>query len=394
MAFDPQIVPVVMFHSIGCERSGWSKAHLSEPLHLFERKIALLKSKGNRFVHWNELYEHMRGARPFREPAVMITFDDGYLDNYVYAFPVLQRYGAKATIFVNPEFVDPSSRARRAPADRAPLGFLNWEEMRVMEASGLVDIQSHALTHTWYFSDPHIVDFHHPWDDYPWLAWNHAPAYKHAYMTQDQRELVPFGSPIYAYDKALVCRRYFPDESLSAHLAYFVEQAGAGFFSRPNWKAELTAATAAYREANPLEDHTESLEEYRQRVLGELTLSKRLIEKNLSKEVDYICWPGGAYNDTVLELARQVGYKAWTLSSRDKGASRNRPGTDPTQIKRMGSHTYLRNRKGDPIGYAGARYFLRCVQRHRGSPWDKHLGRFLRATAMLKTLVPSLRKSP
>jgi peptidoglycan/xylan/chitin deacetylase (PgdA/CDA1 family) len=63
---------------------------------------------------------------------VAITFDDGYKDNYIYAFPVLKKYRLPATIFVIINEVDRDDR-------------LNWNEMKVMQDTGLIAFGSHTL---------------------------------------------------------------------------------------------------------------------------------------------------------------------------------------------------------------------------------------------------------
>ena len=134
---------------------------------------------------------------------------------------VLKELAIKATFFVNPEFVDPRPNLRPTyedviagrigESDLQVAGFLSWSEMRAMEASGLIDIQSHTMSHTWYFKNSTLVDFHNPSERrYPWLAWNHEPAMKPYCMSSDQNSLVCWGTPIYEYEKSLICRRYFP----------------------------------------------------------------------------------------------------------------------------------------------------------------------------------------
>ena len=119
--------------------------------------------------------------------------------------------------------------------------------------------------------------------------------------------------------------------------------------------------------------------EYKSRVMWELQESKRLIEENLGKRVNYICWPGGGYNETVLALIREAGYRAWTLSSRDQTNFRNIPGANPEQIKRVGSFSRYR--------VPGGRYFLYGIERHKGSLFYKWLGRTLVVGAWLRDLV-------
>ena len=102
-----------------------------------------------------------------------LTFDDGHLDNWVYAFPLLKKYGLKATIFVVTSWMTegapraqwdpdggPEQDLPRIPSHRESKemaaagdyeGGLRWEEARRMEESGLVDIQSHTHLHQDYF---------------------------------------------------------------------------------------------------------------------------------------------------------------------------------------------------------------------------------------------------
>ncbi len=103
------------------------------------------------------LYEHgyrtvlprdLAAGVPLPERAVMITFDDGYSDNYFQAFPLLREYGAKAAIAVIGNRLDGDASAELSgkPAD-APGNtdeFLNWDMAREMAASGLVEFGSHT----------------------------------------------------------------------------------------------------------------------------------------------------------------------------------------------------------------------------------------------------------
>src|SRR5690554_3420629 len=97
---------------------------------------------------------------------IVLTFDDGYLDNWVYAYPLLKKYKLKATIFVNPEFVDTSEKVRPTIEDvwkgkkeggaLVSLGFLNWEEIKTLDGSGVMEIQSHSMSHDFYFYSDQI----------------------------------------------------------------------------------------------------------------------------------------------------------------------------------------------------------------------------------------------
>jgi peptidoglycan/xylan/chitin deacetylase (PgdA/CDA1 family) len=139
----------------------------------FENHLRFLTEKGLQTVFLDELLEFLKGEKRFSRPAVALTFDDGHLDNWVYAFPLLKKYGVKATIFVVTSWMtegvpraqwDPAGRGEqdlpripnhRESKEMAALGDyeggLRWEEARRMEESGLVDIQSHTHLHQDYF---------------------------------------------------------------------------------------------------------------------------------------------------------------------------------------------------------------------------------------------------
>ena len=368
-----------MFHSVGLEEHPWAWSHISEPVETFEAKIALLRRKGYNGVFWHELYEHMAGRRTLPDNSIFLTFDDGYLDNWVHVYPILKKYGMKGTIFVSPDFVDPSNLVRPNLDDAAAgnvgmdeltvAGFLNWAEMREMEKSGLIDVQSHAMTHTWYFSGPEIVSFHKPYDvtPHPWLFWNARPDRKPFYLNEDQQDFLPWGHPILAHEKSLAARRFFPDDEAVDEITSFVSaRGGRKFFELQDWRPVIDNWIAESFDNGGLPGHYETDEARSARVTDELQNSKALIETNLSKQVDFICWPGGANEERVHKIAKKIGYKSWTLGSQSQLEKRNRPGTDPGSIRRIGTSNVI-DVKGRQCGNGGPRYQYMNIVAHQGS---------------------------
>ncbi|MGQ0595586.1 MAG: polysaccharide deacetylase family protein [Gammaproteobacteria bacterium] len=376
-----KIVPVLMFHSVGLENHPWIWSALSESEDSFERKLALINEKGYTSIAWDALYGYMEGSRSLPGDSILLTFDDGYLDNWVIAYPILKRLGMKATIFVTPEFVDPAPSLRPTLDDvwagrctREQLqvaGFLSFAELRAMEASGLIDVQSHALTHTWYFTAPEIVDFHapHAVAQYPWLMWNANPQRKPFYLVEDQQPLVPWGYPIFRHEKALIARRFFPDpEAVRAVTDYVAEHGGPGFFRDPEWRGSMSRHIQSLGIHDGFPGHYETDAEREARRYGELATSKRILESELGKRVDYICWPGGGSDETVRRIAAEVGYKAGTAG---RGRKRNLRNTDPSSIQRIGTGRVSLG--GKPIGPAGPRYQLLRIRAYQNSLWHRGL---------------------
>lgn len=342
-------IPVIMYHGVGPDRPGWSQNYLLTPLEIFEGQMKVLVEEGWTTISLSDLHSHMTEGAALPEKPIVLTFDDGYLDNWVYAFPVLKRYGHRAVIWVSTDFVDPGTEVRptlddvwagrMTNSELTVMGYLSWEEMRRMVGSGHVEIQSHAKTHTWYFSGPEIVDFHRPpgIDGYTvplWLVWNMFPERKCEYISAKLEENIPYGTPIYRYGKSLVTRRYFEDVNLTELLTKRVaEGGGRAFFERRDWREELLTIV----EENPPSNHrTETEEEYEERVRGELAESRRDIEDALGTSVDFICWPGGGRSPRTLEIAGEMGYRATTTHFGDK-KRRNTYGQNPSEINRIGS---------------------------------------------------------
>ena len=102
-----------MFHSIGNADTGWSRAFLSvNPIH-FENFCYYLSANKFQTLILDDWYELQSDKRKINNRHLVLTFDDGYLDNWAFAYPILKKYGLKGTVFINPEFVDPSSEKRK-----------------------------------------------------------------------------------------------------------------------------------------------------------------------------------------------------------------------------------------------------------------------------------------
>jgi len=297
--------------------------------------------KGYHTVFLDQVYAYVCGSRVLKTDEVCLTFDDGFLDNWVYVYPLAKRLGFRFTVFVNPEFVDPRGLVRPnlndvmegtvAEKDLEWWGYLSWPEMRLMEKSGLVDIQSHALTHTWYPSSSEVVDFHHPGDSYHWLTWNAFPETKPFFLSDFDETKVPYGTPVHASKKAIQARRFFPDNRIAAYLAAHVAGRGErAFFQCRTWRDELHRVWKRLLELHGDRGHFETKEEHEARVRNEVCKSKSTIEKALGKKVRFLCWPGGGETPLARRLALEAGYLGTT-----KGTALNRPGNDPSHISRV-----------------------------------------------------------
>ena len=388
-----QSVPVLMYHSVGVPNHKWIWKFLTIPYRIFEDHLRMLKRKKFNTIDLLRLYSYRSNAEPIPPNSIVLTFDDGYLDNWVYAYPLLKKYGFKGTIFVNPEFVDPTEDYRTNLEDvwagKVRLqelishGFLSWREMREMEKGGVMDIQSHGMTHTWYFTGSEIIDFRHPGDPYVWMNWNKDTNRKHKYLSKNQEDLVELGGPVYQHEKSLEARRYYPDQCLDKTLVDYVKaNGGKEFFKNKSWREELFQVVEDYKSKNTLKDRYETDEEQLKRLHWELKESKLILEHRLEKEIRHFCWPGGGYTSQSRNIANEY-YLSTTLGSRDQSLNRNTPGEDAKDIKRMAVN-FIEGRNDGTVRYLSGYYHYLCIRKFRGETERNLLRKALKGVALLK----------
>lgn len=93
----------------------------------FETQMKYFSDHGYTSISPDELYAALAGAGKLPDNPVLITFDDGYRDNYDNAFPILKKYKLKATIFVITSFLGKKEQ------------YLTWEQAREMEKHGILE---------------------------------------------------------------------------------------------------------------------------------------------------------------------------------------------------------------------------------------------------------------
>ena len=120
-------VPVLMYHAVSDDLWGYWDLFVSPET--MEQELLYLQENGYETI-W---FEDLSHVEDFEKP-VILTFDDGYDDNYTELFPLLQKYNAKATIFVIPKAIGTPHK-------------MTAEQVQELSRSGLVSIQSHTYSH-------------------------------------------------------------------------------------------------------------------------------------------------------------------------------------------------------------------------------------------------------
>ena len=136
-------VPILTYHDLGY------KGGIQVTPENFERQMFFLKEKHYNVIPLDELVEGIKKGKKFARNTVVITFDDGYQDNYSYAYPVLKKYGFPATIFLISDYIGNKP------------GFLGWNEIKEMSKNN-ISFGGHTRHHVYL---PSIKDKNILWDE-------------------------------------------------------------------------------------------------------------------------------------------------------------------------------------------------------------------------------------
>jgi hypothetical protein len=327
-------VPVLMYHSVAPEFELIPAPGLSVRPEVFATHLQLFEEEGYTTHTLSEVRAHLTGEAPLQGKPLVITFDDGYLDNYLYAFPILRKYGAKATIFVAADFVEETQAVRDLDQDASPMtgAYLGWGEIREMVESGLIEIESHAASHDMLPRSDRIVDYFRPGLRNPWLAWRAFPHEKPRWFLR-RPEDIGFGRPIYECGSALEGPCFRPDRELEEQLmAHVAAGGGRSFFRTIGWRDELDRVVTEYRAAHGgATGRFETEEEWRDRVREELVGSRVRLSRGIGRDVSFLAWPHDCCNEKIQAIAvDEAGYRATT-----SGLHQNEPGDDAFGISRI-----------------------------------------------------------
>jgi len=152
-------IPVGMYHHVNENKRDFITVSTDN----FEAQMHMLALRGYQTLSAAEFRECKLGRRPVPPRAVLLTFDDAWLDVYVNAFPILKKYGHHFTVFAVTEWIEsaggspPSVLPRQFPTHSEAERLLfstrinevmcNWDHLREMQASGLCSVENHTSSH-------------------------------------------------------------------------------------------------------------------------------------------------------------------------------------------------------------------------------------------------------
>lgn len=141
----PAGVPILVYHSVSPDAQWlpWA-ANTSVRPEVLDAHLRELRRGGWTVVPTEALVEALRTRRPLPPRSAVIQFDDAYLDNHVFAAPILRRHAAPAMFFASTDFIAAGDGLRKAPAHE---GYMNAAELRAMDADPLFSIEAHGTNH-------------------------------------------------------------------------------------------------------------------------------------------------------------------------------------------------------------------------------------------------------
>ncbi|WP_444644901.1 polysaccharide deacetylase family protein [Caproiciproducens sp. R1] len=133
-------LPVLMYHSMLKDKS-YQGVYVISP-DIFEKDLQYLQKKGYTAVDVQDLLDYVNQKKPLPSKPVMITFDDGYYNNYLYAYPLVKKYNMKMVLSPIGYYTDLFSDS--VSPEHANYSHCTWDELNEMIASGRVEIQNHT----------------------------------------------------------------------------------------------------------------------------------------------------------------------------------------------------------------------------------------------------------
>jgi peptidoglycan/xylan/chitin deacetylase (PgdA/CDA1 family) len=144
-------VPVLLYHHFARKEASDDGSRRYDPVYYcydtaFDEQMNYLQREGYTTISFDDFLDFQEGRKTLPLKPIMVTLDDGFMSNYLYAFPILKKYGMKATLFAT---VDPDSEnfTKHAGVDSP----LTPEQLKEMSDYGL-SIESHSMTHR-YLTD-------------------------------------------------------------------------------------------------------------------------------------------------------------------------------------------------------------------------------------------------
>lgn len=136
-AAEPPVLPILMYHEVKHDRLGKDVITPAE----FESDLVYLQREGYTPITFAEVLAFVYAGAPLPPKPIMLSFDDGYLSNYVHVLPLLKKHQVKIVLSIIGKSTDEFTQI---PSDDLRFAHVSWDQLREMADSGLVELQNHT----------------------------------------------------------------------------------------------------------------------------------------------------------------------------------------------------------------------------------------------------------
>ena len=279
----------------------YNKTRKSFVLCLMYHSVDNEKGKGGIFV--NEFEEHIKWIKDKKtfkmeelknlnytlpKNSILITFDDGYKNNYTLAFPILKKYNMKATIFLNTKFIGKDEF------------YLNWDEIKEMYESGLVDFQLHTHSHQLTIKDISVLDFYDEESSPYFKRESYNLFFEGNYDEKKDKEKL-YGLPVFKLRSKISIAGYKPKKD------FLKKYQNIKQLQKFNKNEKKDFLNKLFKEKQNEFFDKISEEQFRKTIEFEILENKKIIEKNLGKTPDCLAYPWGHRYNGNREDIRKLG---------------------------------------------------------------------------------------
>jgi peptidoglycan/xylan/chitin deacetylase (PgdA/CDA1 family) len=299
-------VIILMYHRVLNDPNDdkeYTQAGMAVSRQFFDDQMAYLAGNYN-FLSLESAVEILQNKRPLPRSSVIITFDDGWRDNYLHAYPILKKYNVPATIFLATDYID--------------TGKIFW-----FLQVGLI-----------------LTDSILPWDKLVDIFEKVRRENKNSPSAKrlSRRDIDSIKGD---YDKLIEKLKELDNRVVEKIIDLMIKESGLyldkGISKR--WMLNWDEITEMSKDNIDFGSHSQShrnLTSLRtDEVRSELAESKRIIEHRIRNRVSVFCYPYGDYNDEVRHLARKAGYDCAVTTRQYEKSTRK---SDVFALDRVGVH--------------------------------------------------------
>ncbi len=134
-------IPILTYHSVAETNS-----IITISPKMFKRQMSFLRNNGYKSLTLTELINVLQKKEALLEKTFVITFDDGYQDIYTEAFPIMEEFGFKGTVFLITDYIIKERRQLGNSSADDRESYLSWIEIKEMNKYG-IEFGAHTVTH-------------------------------------------------------------------------------------------------------------------------------------------------------------------------------------------------------------------------------------------------------